>query len=306
MIILQMCFASVLTLSISNHICDKTVGNVKWKELRPFLQDVVSQHEVCQVEFEEGVYTGQLGDNGVRHGWGEMLWSNGTLYGSQLQFYYSEGDRYLGEWVDGVQEGVGTFYSRTGVYVGQWRQGLQNGNGTAMYNNGNKYTGMFKDGFKEGQGVFNVANGDTYSGDFVKGERHGTGIESYYTGERYVGQYSGDQRHGLGTAYYSNGQVKYTGTWVGGSPHGNGTYVALNGDRYVGGFRRGVIVGPGTIYEVNGNLRFVEDNESIEFRNASNQYWDLFQTVIQFFGLGNFFEKYRAFYNDIIWPNLPG
>ena len=89
------------------------------------------------------------------HGWGEMVWRAGTRYGDQGQFYYSAGDRYLGEWVEGrqvgrevqctsvqyncaVQEGVGTLYSQTGVYVGDWVAGLQQGNGTAMYNNGNR------------------------------------------------------------------------------------------------------------------------------------------------------------------------
>ena len=52
-------------------------------------------------------------------------WRNGTLYGPEKQFYYSQGDRYLGEWRAGRQEGIGTLHSQTGVYVGQWRQGLQ-------------------------------------------------------------------------------------------------------------------------------------------------------------------------------------
>ena len=94
-----------------------------------------------------------------------------SRYGKNLLFYYTEGDRYLGQWRQGVQQGVGTLFrynastqfkphgiwadfyiqdlkninfSRTGVYVGNWRDGLQDGNGTAMYNNGNKYTGQFK------------------------------------------------------------------------------------------------------------------------------------------------------------------
>ena len=52
-------------------------------------------------------------------------WRNGTVYGSESQFFYSHGDRYLGEWVQGVQEGIGTLYTQTGAYVGQWQGGLQ-------------------------------------------------------------------------------------------------------------------------------------------------------------------------------------
>ena len=41
--------------------------------------------------------------NGERYGWGEMMWKNGTVYGDDNQFYYTRGDRYLGEWVNGKQ-----------------------------------------------------------------------------------------------------------------------------------------------------------------------------------------------------------
>ena len=32
-----------------------------------------------------------------------MVWRAGTRYGDQGQFYYSAGDHYLGEWVEGRQ-----------------------------------------------------------------------------------------------------------------------------------------------------------------------------------------------------------
>ena len=285
--------------------CATQVTEDAWKELLPFLQGVVNIEDVCLVTFSEGNYTGEL-KAGVRHGWGEMKWANGTLYGPGLIFYYTEGDRYLGEWVEGRQNGIGTFFSRTGVYVGEWRDGLQTGNGTAIYNNGNKYTGHFVNGFKEGYGMFSVSNGDVYTGYFVRGQRQGQGIEIFATGERYVGQYEGDLQNGVGTAYYGNGAVKYVGEWLGGSPHGNGTYVALNGDRYEGNFRKGVITGPGTIYETNGNIRFLQVDQGIEFRNASNKYMDLIYTIVSFLGLDKFLEKYRNFYRNIILPNIPG
>ena len=97
------------------------------------------------------------------------------------------------------------------------------------------------------------------------------------------------------------------GEWRGGSPEGNGTYLALNGDKYEGMFRRGVITGPGTITQTNGNRRVLEDSETIQFRNStSNKYLDLISTLMQFLGLENFFQKYRTFYNNFIWPYLPG
>ena len=38
-------------------------------------------------------------------GWGEMRWANGTLYGPDDVFYYSNGDRYYGQWSMDLQEG---------------------------------------------------------------------------------------------------------------------------------------------------------------------------------------------------------
>ena len=38
-------------------------------------------------------------------GWGEMRWANGTLYGPNDVFYYSNGDRYYGQWSMDLQEG---------------------------------------------------------------------------------------------------------------------------------------------------------------------------------------------------------
>ena len=191
--------------------CERRVDEATWRQLLPFLPDTsVAAAAVCVLETAEGNYTGQL-RGGLRHGWGEMRWSNGTLYGDTDQFYYSRGDRYLGQWEAGRQHGLGTLFSQTGVYVGAWRDGLQSGNGSAIYNNGNRYEGEFSRGFKHGHGVFSVANGDRYSGQFRRGRRHGEGIELFHTGERYVGGYEADQRQGRGTAYYATGQVKYTG-----------------------------------------------------------------------------------------------
>ena len=41
----------------------------------------------------------------IRHGWGKMSWKNGTLYGSDLQFIYSDQDEYIGQWLNNIQHG---------------------------------------------------------------------------------------------------------------------------------------------------------------------------------------------------------
>jgi hypothetical protein len=54
-----------------------------------------------------GNYTGQVNRQGLKEGWGEILWSNGTLYGPNNIFYYSAGDKYFGQWKNDLQEGNG-------------------------------------------------------------------------------------------------------------------------------------------------------------------------------------------------------
>jgi len=288
--------------------CDRKVAEAEWKDLFPFLDLGIQSRfaEVCSKEFPEGSYTGMLAPNGTRDGWGEIRWRNGTLYGPGNIFFYTTGDRYLGQWTNNLQQGVGTLYSQTGVYVGDWKAGVQQGNGTAMYNNGNEYTGQFKNGLKEGYGVFSVINGDVYKGNFKAGMRDGQGIETFYTGEKYIGSYSKDRRHGQGTAYYSSGGVKYVGEWAEGSPHGNGTYVALNGDMYIGLFSKGVLTGPGRIVETNGAVREVESQDDISFRTDSSRILDTIWAMVEYIGLGPFFQKYIDFFTSLAWPGLLG
>jgi len=136
-----------------------------FRDVFPFVNEsLVPDEDIAFVEFVEGNYTGQIKGDGFRHGWGEMLWENATLYGpgecqksylslfppSSLHhsffqhqipddiFYYTLGDKYFGQWNYGCQEGIGTFFSQTGVYVGDWSNGLQNGKAHVFLNNGNK------------------------------------------------------------------------------------------------------------------------------------------------------------------------
>ncbi len=58
------------------------------------------------MQFPDGNYTGELDAWGRRHGWGEILWRNGTLYGPDNIFVYFDGDRYVGQWKNHTQNGT--------------------------------------------------------------------------------------------------------------------------------------------------------------------------------------------------------
>ena len=43
---------------------------------------------------------------GLRNGWGEMYFNNGSLYGPGGIFIYGDGDRYVGQWQNDTQHGM--------------------------------------------------------------------------------------------------------------------------------------------------------------------------------------------------------
>ena len=71
-----------------------------------------------------------------------------------------KGDKYVGEYKDGLRNGQGTYTAANGnKYVGEYKDGKRNGQGTYTYANGNKYVGEFKDHNFNGQGIKYLANG---------------------------------------------------------------------------------------------------------------------------------------------------
>jgi hypothetical protein len=100
-------------------------------------------------------------------------------------------DPYVGEWKDGLPDGLGTFTTPDGFkYVGEWKDDKRNGQGTVTYANGSKYVGEYRDDKRNGQGTFTFADGRKYVGEFKDGDRHGQG-----------------------TRYAANGEVLQQGTW---------------------------------------------------------------------------------------------
>lgn len=56
-------------------------------------------------------------------------------------YYYYNGDKYTGEWMDDKKCGKGTyFYHNSGdMYEGEWNDNMKNGQGTYKYSNGDVY-----------------------------------------------------------------------------------------------------------------------------------------------------------------------
>jgi len=72
--------------------------------------------------------------------------------------------------------GHGTFIKDNGnKYEGQFKNGLQNGEGTFIFTNGNKYIGQWKDGKRHGHGIFTTTGGSKYDGQWENNYRKGAG-----------------------------------------------------------------------------------------------------------------------------------
>ena len=79
--------------------------------------------------------------------------------------------------------GPGAFNFPSGnKYVGEFKNGLKNGQGTVTWVSGAKYVGRFKNDKQHGQGIYMWANGDKYVGEFKKDEFHGKGTVTQANG----------------------------------------------------------------------------------------------------------------------------
>ena len=125
------------------------------------------------------------------------------------------------------------FYSNGDKYKGEWKDDKRHGNGVIFYSNGHKYDGQWENDKKHGMGKFTWSNGDTYEGKFDKGQMNEYGIYLHKNGNRYEGEWRADKRHGNGVFTRKDG-AKYVGEWKDGRKNGNGTYVWPSGKIYVG------------------------------------------------------------------------
>ena len=111
-----------------------------------------------RIDYNNGYYVGDVDCDAKPHGKGI--------------YYYANGDKYEGEFANGLRHGNGIYY---------------------FFDNGEKYEGEFKNAKYHGIGTFYFADGTKYEGEFANGLRHGTGTKHCTDGKKYEGKWVNDQ-----------------------------------------------------------------------------------------------------------------
>ncbi len=224
------------------------------------------------------------------NGRGTYLYPSGAKYAGQFKkgkihgqgvLYFSNGNRYIGQWANQYRQGKGKLAYHSGEeYIGHFHKSKFNGHGTMTFPDGSKYVGDWADDIQHGEGVYIYSNGDRYAGEFKRGKLNGRGTMLYANGTQYIGSWKNNYKDGQGTFVKANGQ-QVNGFWLAGKfmddeqgasenqgivmedelrncnalhcRDGLGMYSYADGSKWVGEFRDGKPEGEGTCYYANGD-----------------------------------------------------
>ncbi|TKW10728.1 hypothetical protein SEVIR_6G185850v4 [Setaria viridis] len=153
--------------------------------------------------------------------------------------FYSNGDRYEGEFHGGRCSGGGVYsFFGKGKYEGDWVEGKYDGYGVESWARGSRYRGQYRQGLRHGHGVYRFYSGDCYAGEWAGGQSHGIGAQTCSDGSSYAGEFKGGVKHGLGSYHFRNGD-RYAGEYFADKIHGFGVYTFANGHCYEGSWHEG-------------------------------------------------------------------
>lgn len=210
-------------------------------------------------------------------GYGTYVWGSDTKWA---------GDKYVGDWKNGVMHGFGTYTWASGTkYVGSWENGAQQGKGTLTYADGTVKKGQWANGeyvdestpsystgcvsgdCANGYGTYSWSSGEKYEGYWVDYKRNGQGTNYYSNGDKYVGNFKDDYKHGYGKYTFTDGSVQdgdwewdkfkgamsyTTGCISGDCDNGYGVYTWDTGEKYEGAWINRKRNGQGTNYYASG------------------------------------------------------
>jgi hypothetical protein len=126
----------------------------------------------------------------------------------------SSGDKYVGDFRDGLAVGKVVMTLSTGTIIGEFHDGKITGTATLTLPTGEKYVGEIRDNQLTGQGIMTLPSGETYRGEFRNNKPNGQGTLLSPNGTKYVGEFRDSKRSGQGTEYLASGAIGRSGLWV--------------------------------------------------------------------------------------------
>ena len=156
---------------------------------------------------------------------------------------FSAGNAFSDECVEGdCVNGQGTMvYSSGQKFSGEFKDGMRHGKGVFLLPGGRKLVGVWEDN-EIREGTYTESDGTTYTGQWQFRERNGQGTLTWPDGRKYVGDYIRGERSGSGTMTFPDGR-KYIGEFKDGERTGQGTLIHPDGKKLVGEFKNGEFVG---------------------------------------------------------------
>jgi hypothetical protein len=189
----------------------------------------------ARIRYDEGSYEGEINDSKNPEGQGTFEYRGDDEDGRLA---------YEGGWVNKKAEGFGVMRWQNGDrYEGEWKDGLRHGQGSYFCKaTAGKYNGMYANDVKNGAGTYKYANGDEYDGEWKDGLRHGEGTYKWLDKiEKYIGEWEGGVKHGKGQFHYANGDV-FTGLYENNNRQGAGELVKEDGEIRTENYKEGKLV----------------------------------------------------------------
>ena len=166
--------------------------------------------KIKKIEYPDNeIYIGEVDSEGVPHGNGKYIFSNGDeLIGESWHGYqpekctwkFSDGSQFVGEYFSQENKGLGKFtYPNGATYEGEIGTNLKReGEGKLRLKDGTIMEGTYQSGTLTGHGIVKFMNGDHYSGQVSEGKIQGEGRKYYSSGDYYQGGFMNNQHHGQG------------------------------------------------------------------------------------------------------------
>ncbi len=135
--------------------------------------------------------------------------TTGDCNNGKGRFIYSNGDKYIGEFKDGLPHGRGVYHSKNGnIYNGQWSKSKRHGYGTFKWVSGDTYIGEYANNKRHGMGTYIFADGTEQKAEW----KHGRLLKKIETDKTEIIAASPDPRNDP-FANSTQKKKKYVGTY---------------------------------------------------------------------------------------------